>query len=433
MFFVGDEFQSIYGFRHADVAVFRERRESAGGGLPLVQNYRLGPEVLEAVNYLFRGDFGEGFQNLTASGEFPDPVPGHPVELLVTDKSTYWNRHALAPSGRRGTSRAGVRELIESGAATAGDIVLLAAGTDAEWYEQELRALGIPTYRATGRGYFGQQQVVDLQLREAPSERVRRPGTVSVLASPFVGVSNDSLFLLRRPQGGASIFTGLERSYPRSSTTTSGCSVRSSSDTSDSRPLLQARRAALRADPRRARLRPRGAGALGRPPSVREPPQAGAAGTRLRGARGRDIEGFLRFMRDQEAVGAKEPEAVAGGGGRGRGPAADDSRRQGARVQRGDRCGRRTRPAAAGAGRASRCQTAASGSGVADPITSRRARRLRVRRGPEGARGRVTARSGCAFYYVAMTRAIDRLIVLGAVDPSSTADASTPSGGRWRD
>ena len=30
LFFVGDEFQSIYGFRHADVQVFRERREQSG-------------------------------------------------------------------------------------------------------------------------------------------------------------------------------------------------------------------------------------------------------------------------------------------------------------------------------------------------------------------------------------------------------------------
>ena len=41
-------------------------------------------------------------------------------------------------------------------------MLFFAAGTDAEWYEQELRELAIPTYRATGRGYFGQQKVVDL-------------------------------------------------------------------------------------------------------------------------------------------------------------------------------------------------------------------------------------------------------------------------------
>jgi ATP-dependent helicase/nuclease subunit A len=190
VFFVGDEFQSIYGFRHADVAVFRERRDEAGGGLPLVQNYRSRPEVLEAVNYLFRGDFGEGFQRLTASGEFPDPVFGQPVELLVTDKSSYhdsgvhWRRAEARHVARR------VRDLIETGAATAGEIVLLfAAGTDAEWYEQELRQLGIPTYRATGRGYFGQQQVVDLlAYLRLLQNRYDDAALVSVLASPFVGV-----------------------------------------------------------------------------------------------------------------------------------------------------------------------------------------------------------------------------------------------------
>src|SRR5437867_4922362 len=90
MFFVGDEFQSIYGFRHADVQVFRERRDQAGDGvLPLTMNYRSRPEVLAVVNHLFGADFGDEFQPLAASGDFPDPVFGAPVELLVTDKSTY--------------------------------------------------------------------------------------------------------------------------------------------------------------------------------------------------------------------------------------------------------------------------------------------------------------------------------------------------------
>src|SRR5207253_10933277 len=57
VFFVGDEFQSIYGFRHADVAVFRERRAAAAKHLPLTRNYRSRPEVLAAVNELFGEEF----------------------------------------------------------------------------------------------------------------------------------------------------------------------------------------------------------------------------------------------------------------------------------------------------------------------------------------------------------------------------------------
>src|SRR5581483_9357154 len=85
VFFVGDEFQSIYGFRHADVAVFRERRAQAATRLPLLRNYRSRAEVLAAVNHLFGDEFGDGYQPLAASGEFSDPVFRHPVELLVTD------------------------------------------------------------------------------------------------------------------------------------------------------------------------------------------------------------------------------------------------------------------------------------------------------------------------------------------------------------
>jgi ATP-dependent exoDNAse (exonuclease V) beta subunit len=76
LFFVGDEFQSIYGFRHADVAVFRDRRESSPQVLPLTLNYRSRPEVLAAVNELFADAFGDGFEPL-------EPAAGYAGKLEI--------------------------------------------------------------------------------------------------------------------------------------------------------------------------------------------------------------------------------------------------------------------------------------------------------------------------------------------------------------
>ncbi len=120
VFFVGDEFQSIYGFRHADVRVFRERGERASRRLSLTENYRSRPEVLAAVNVLFGEEFGDGYQPLAASGAFPDPVFGHPVELLVTDRASYresgdhWRRAEARHIARR------IRELVDTTAARPG-------------------------------------------------------------------------------------------------------------------------------------------------------------------------------------------------------------------------------------------------------------------------------------------------------------------------
>ena len=68
VFTVGDEFQSIYGFRHADLEVFRERRAEAPSLLALTQNYRSRPQVLDAVNHLFADAFGDDFQPLVVVG-----------------------------------------------------------------------------------------------------------------------------------------------------------------------------------------------------------------------------------------------------------------------------------------------------------------------------------------------------------------------------
>src|SRR6185437_3211543 len=210
LFFVGDEFQSIYRFRHADVEVFRERREQAGGVLALTQNYRSRPEVLQVINHLFSSDFGDAFQPLSAAGRFEDPAFGPAVELLVTDKSTYKDTGVHWRDAEAKHVAARVKDLVDSGEATPGEIVLLfAAGTDARLYEQALRELGLPTFRAAGRDYYHQQQVVDLlAYLRLLHNRYDDEALVSVLASPFVGVSNDALVLLRWAAPKRPLFAG---------------------------------------------------------------------------------------------------------------------------------------------------------------------------------------------------------------------------------
>ncbi len=316
LFFVGDEFQSIYGFRHADVGVFRARRELADRKLSLTENYRSRPEVLAAVNYVFGEEFGDGYQPLAASGEFPDPVFGHPVELLVTDKESYrssgehWRRAEARLLARR------VRELVDAGAASPGEIVVLfAAGTDAEQYEEALRGQGLPTYRATGRRYFGQQQVVDLLMYlRLLRNRYDDEALAAVLASPFVGVSNDALVLIRRNAARRPLFTGIERSLPAALSAEDERFVRAFKQRYE-RLVAASARASLerlcelvvcehdydlavlaRWDGRRRYANLRKLMRLAR--TYEE-------------VRGRDIEGFVGFLRDQETLGAAQLEAVS--------------------------------------------------------------------------------------------------------------------------
>ncbi|HWH06718.1 MAG TPA: UvrD-helicase domain-containing protein, partial [Gaiellaceae bacterium] len=431
-FFVGDEFQSIYGFRHADVTVFRERREAAETLLPLTRNYRSRPEVLSVVNHLFGASFGDEFQPLAASGEFPDPVFGTPVELLVTDKAAYDGSHL---HWRRAEARhvaTRVRELVDSGAAAPGEIVLLfAAGTDAEWYEEELRRQGLPTYRATGRGYFGQQQVVDLlSYLRLLHNRYDDEALVSVLASPLVGVSNDALFLIRRAAGRRPIFTGIERTLPPELDERDARLLRAFRQRFDrlaeassrlSLELLCERVVAehdydlavlAQWDGRRRYANLRKLARLAR--SYEE-------------LRGPDVEGFVRFVLEQEAVGTSERDAVAEEEG------ADAVRLLTIHAAKGLEfkvvvVADAGRDRAAPAADEILCLTDGRfGFRVADPVTGRRHGAFAWDDVKE-VRAREDEAERLRLYYVAMTRAVDRLLVSGSIDRDRRADDRTPIG-----
>ncbi|HET9462267.1 MAG TPA: UvrD-helicase domain-containing protein [Gaiellaceae bacterium] len=433
VFTVGDEFQSIYGFRHADVDVFRERRAEASNLLALRSNYRSRPQVLAAVNYLFGDAFGEEYQPLAASAEFADPVFGHPVELLVTDKASYRDTGEHWRTGEARVIAARVRELVDSGAATAGEIVVLfAAGTDAERYEEALRLEGLPTYRATGRGYFGQQQVVDLlAYLRLIHNRYDDVALVTVLASPFVGVSNDALVLLRRGAPRRPLFTALERGVPENL---------SPEDERLMRAFLQRYERLVRASTRIGleALCDRilsdhdyDLAVLARWDGSRRFANLLKLGRLARdyeAIRGADVAGFARFVRDQDALGAKELEAVAEEEGAGAVRLLTIHGAKGLEFKV---------VIVADAGRD------VGGPRGADEIVAlsdgrfgfRMVHPTRGERKPvfdyddvrDAAKERGQAER-LRLYYVAMTRAIDRLIVSGAIDPERAADRETPIG-----
>jgi ATP-dependent helicase/nuclease subunit A len=432
-FFVGDEFQSIYGFRHADVQVFRERREQAGDGvLPLTMNYRSRPEVLAVVNHLFSADFGDEFQPLAASGDFPDPVFGAPVELLVTDKSTYsgtdvhWRRGEARAIARR------IRDLIAAGDAAPGEIVLLfAAGTDAEWYEEELRALDVTTYRSTGRGYFGQQQVVDLlAYLRLLRNRYDDEALVSVLASPFVGISNDGLVLLRRAAPKRPLFVALERELPETFPERDAQLLRAFRQRYDRLTAALARLSLERLCERIISEHDYDLAVLARWDGRRRYANLRKLARLARSyeeLRGPDVEGFVRFVRDQEAVGARELEAVAEeeGGDAVRLLTIHAAKGLEFKVVVVADAGRDKAPPASHEILA--LSDGRFGFRVADPITSK-PRGAYAYDAVQEARKSEDRAERLRLYYVAMTRAIDRLIISGSIDPDRTADDTTPIG-----
>ncbi|MGI8750287.1 MAG: UvrD-helicase domain-containing protein [Thermoleophilaceae bacterium] len=236
LFRVGDERQSIYRFRHADVGVFRDHRDAAreSGALERITvNFRSRPGVLDAVDLAFSELWGPEFEALEAPGapDAPDGIGIHAdpvgdtatgdepvVELLLADRDKKrWDErfaaeieHGREPFGdaMRGITpwRAAearlmakrIAELIARGLFEPGEcVVLLRATTSIGIYERALEERGVPTYVLGGRGYWSQQQVGDLRAYlSALANPLDELALYSVLASPLGGVSLDALVVV---------------------------------------------------------------------------------------------------------------------------------------------------------------------------------------------------------------------------------------------
>ena len=173
LFAVGDEFQSIYGFRHADVTIFRERRAALGERRvrPLTANFRSREELLDVLNAAYAPQWPERFAPLLAGngnargddgGELRLFDPGDPggavpsVELLVTDSRGWDEDTRLGLAGvetkphRRAEARAlahRLREEVDGGRPARDIVVLVRATASLRVLEEALEEQGVHDLR----------------------------------------------------------------------------------------------------------------------------------------------------------------------------------------------------------------------------------------------------------------------------------------------
>ncbi|MFL5844005.1 MAG: UvrD-helicase domain-containing protein [Solirubrobacteraceae bacterium] len=207
-FRVGDELQSIYGFRHARVELFRAIREeldALGAATLLTVNFRSRPEVIDWINRA-SASLHPGAAPLAPGRDTSGRSPS--VELLVTDaRNGNWDGAdiGVAPGKVSAWRWAEARllaqriaELVEEGTAPSEIVVLVRAATDIGCYEQAIEQEGISTLSAGGRGFWARQQVQDLTQYLATLANPRdEPALLGVLASPLgPALGSDALALL---------------------------------------------------------------------------------------------------------------------------------------------------------------------------------------------------------------------------------------------
>ncbi len=209
LFVVGDPKQSIYGFRRADIQVYRKFREGmvgAGGeDVPLTRNFRSRPDLLATLSGLFSRvlsggeDFSPSYARVEADRN--DPGEGHPVSLYRLDPSVDESEFLAALVGRivrsvKVRDRGGLER-----AASFRDVAVLyrsdASGEVLSGYRSALAAAGIPHVVPSRKGFFLRQEIQDVRMVlsavDVPADRSARHAALKTI---FFGLSDEEILPL---------------------------------------------------------------------------------------------------------------------------------------------------------------------------------------------------------------------------------------------
>jgi len=231
LFFVGDEKQSIYSFRGADVSVFKslskEMTKSGGGSLSLGTNYRSEPELIKFFNKIFdivMKDSVEPYEADFEALEYRNPVKG-----LVPEISVFYKPEADVGEDYLHNNEAEawyianyIRDKVESKSlkvvkngelktAEYDDFAILMRSTSNQiMYEKYFRKMNVPCTVQGVRALFMEAPVNDiynlLQLLVYPDDRVSYS---ALLRSPFANLSDDITASILLDGGDAFVLAGL--------------------------------------------------------------------------------------------------------------------------------------------------------------------------------------------------------------------------------
>jgi ATP-dependent helicase/nuclease subunit A len=216
---VGDDKQSIYGFRYADVEAYlaHSERMLSAGALPVsfARNFRSHRAVLDLVNQVFGSEalFGgelmplEHGRDESTAPAWPDDVPRLQAVFVDGAERVRDGRRTEADEIARR-----LRDLVDHGVPAGGMVLLLRALTNADVYAQSLAEQGLDSVVSAGGAFFDRPEVeaVLAMLRVVVNARDDE-AAFGFLASGMAGVSDDGLLRLRLAGGDTSAFEAAGR------------------------------------------------------------------------------------------------------------------------------------------------------------------------------------------------------------------------------
>lgn len=205
LFIVGDVKQSIYRFRHADVSVFNKVKEdiaqNAGQNLGMKTNFRSTQSIVESCNTAFCQLMDLPKEEICLEHHDGANTGGTKVCLLQVPykskdddlgaKEDKWQKEAEAIAAYLQQELPKVEPQLRPGASKA---ILLRAMTHCEILRQTLQGYGINCVVVKGKGFYEQQEVLDiLNLLAALHNRYANLELAGALRSNYFGLDDATL------------------------------------------------------------------------------------------------------------------------------------------------------------------------------------------------------------------------------------------------